>query len=87
MTRGHNIVVDGWVGECNPHPHDTHIQTHRQSQLQHKKCAFLHVLTQSSRTNGRTDRPMDGWTKPPTDLRVCNFKQYSLNNFDEHIIS
>ena len=23
VTRGHNIVADGWAGAANPHPHPT----------------------------------------------------------------
>ena len=23
VTRGHNIVADGWAGATNPHPHPT----------------------------------------------------------------
>ena len=32
VTRGHNIVADGWAGASNPQPHPNHIpkppQTH-----------------------------------------------------------
>ena len=27
VTRGHNIVTDGWAGAANPHPHPTSFPT------------------------------------------------------------
>ena len=26
VTRGHNIVADGWAGASNPHPHPTYTE-------------------------------------------------------------
>ena len=56
VTRGHNIVADGWAGASNPYPHsDIH--------KKYLKRSFFHFSTRSSRTNGRTD----GWTNGQTD--------------------
>ena len=56
VTRGHNIVADGWAGAANTHE-------------KLLKCLFSHFLT---RADGRTDKPTDQRTKPPIELRVRN---------------
>ena len=80
VTRGHNIVADGWAGASNPQPHPnhtpnpsrTHLQTNKQYQLQNHKYAFFAFLTRAwqlerdQRTNGRT--------KPLIELRVRNLR-------------
>ena len=55
--RGHNIIADGWVGAYNPQPYPPPPHTH--SHMQRYKYAFSHFLTQSSRTDGWTEGPMD----------------------------
>ena len=32
VTRGHNIVADGWVGALDPHPHPRPPQMHSRTQ-------------------------------------------------------
>ena len=61
VTRGHNIVVDGWAGASNPHPHPNTPSTHKHTQKVSKTLIF--TLFDSIITDGLTDRLMDG----PTD--------------------
>ena len=55
VTRGHNIVVDGWAGAANPHP--TPLQTHIHTQKSIENTCFpTFQLDHHDRwTNGRTD--------------------------------
>ena len=74
MTRGHNIVVDGWAAASNPHPHP---KSHTCMHKKHLKRSFLHFATRvhgptDQRTNGPTDGRMDRLTKPLIELRVRN---------------
>ena len=51
MTRGHNIVADGWAGASNPHSHPT------QMLKKHLKRLLPHFSTRGhGRTDGRTDK-------------------------------
>ena len=65
VTRGHNIVADGWAGAANPYPHPTphptpfSIQSHT---FNHKKLLKRSCL----QTDGQTDRKTDGWTDRQT---------------------
>ena len=70
MTRGHDIVANGWAGASNPNPHLTPFptQTHTQKAL---KRSFFHFL---SCVHGPTDGSMDGRTKPLIELRDRNKK-------------
>ena len=71
MTRGHNIVADGWAGAANPHPHPTlHptpllTQTHTQKA---SKTLIFPLFDSCTRTDRWMDRRTDGWidgrTKP-----------------------
>ena len=73
-NKWRNIIVSlrtGGQGHATPihtlpHPMLTHL--HRQSQLQHQKCAFSHFPAQSSQTYGWNNRR----TKPLLELRVRN---------------
>ena len=66
VTRGHNIVADGWAGAANPHPHPTpNPPPNSPSNTDiHKKLlkrSFSNFWTSwHARTNGRTDGQMDG---------------------------
>ena len=81
VTRGHNIVADGWTGAANPHPHPTPhptplpTQTHTQKA---SKTLVFPLFDSCSRTdqwtNGPTDRRMDRRTKHLIELRVRNKK-------------
>ena len=67
VTRGHNIVADGWAGASNPHPHPTptpHLNLHKK----YLKCSFFHFPTQLPQTEGPTDRRI----KPFIELRDRN---------------
>ena len=72
VTRGHNIVADGWAEAANPDtrptPHQTafQIQTHTQKA---SKRSFSHFSTCVHRL---MDGPTDGQTKPLIELRVRN---------------
>ena len=46
VTRGHNIVTDGWAGASNPHPHPNLPQTLKHTQ-KYQKRLFSHVSTRS----------------------------------------
>ena len=73
MTRGHNIVADGWAGAANPYPHPTPhptplpTPTHTQKQKSFKKASKK--LPKNSRlptfllvsTDGPMDSPSDVW--------------------------
>ena len=79
VTRGHNIVADGWAGASNPHPHPMPPHQHTYPK-KHLKCSFFHFSTRALRTDrqadGRTNGQTDGWTdqrtKPLIELRVRN---------------
>ena len=57
VTRGHNIVTNGWAGAANPHPNLMPHLTPFPTQT-HKKTITL-VLSLFNLC-GRTDEPMDG---------------------------
>ena len=63
ITRGYNIVADGWAGASNPHTH------------KHLECSFFHFSTRFPRTDGWTDKPMENLLYsclPATKtVRVC----------------
>ena len=79
VTRGHNIVADGWAGASNPQPHPnptpnhlyhniTHPQTHTKTtaELQYHKYMFFAFSTRAWWTDGWTN----GETNGPTDQRT-----------------
>ena len=77
VTRGHNIVVDGWAGASDPGPHPNSHLTHKHSHKVSKMLVFStfgldHYEWTDQWTNGRTDRRMEGQTKPFIELRVRN---------------
>ena len=53
VTRGHNIVADGWAGASNPHPHPMppHQHTYPKKYL---KRSFFHFSTRGLRTDGQS---------------------------------
>ena len=63
VTRGHNIVADGWAGAAKPHPHSrTHptpfpTQTHTRKA---SKTLVFPLFDSWSRTDQRTDGRTDG---------------------------
>ena len=60
VTRGYNIVLDGWAGAYNI-PLTLHPHTHfTQSQPQHPKCVFSHFSTQALPTDRQTNGLTDG---------------------------
>ena len=72
VTRGHNIVADGWTGASNPHL-EPHSPPHTNILKKYQNCLLSHFSTRSyGPTNGRTDRRTDGPTKPLIELRVRN---------------
>ena len=69
VTRGHNIVAEGWAGASNPHLHPMPpTNTHKK----HLKRLFFHFSTCALLTDGRTNRQTNGRTKPIIELRVRN---------------
>ena len=65
VTRGNNIVADGWAGAANPHayptPHPNPFPTQTHTKSFKNACfpTFRLVLT-DQRTNGPTYRRTDG---------------------------
>ena len=65
VTRGHNIVADGWAGASNPNPHHKS-PTHMHKK--HLKRSFPHF---STRAYGPTDRPTNGRTDKASYRVAC----------------
>ena len=84
VTRGHNIVADGWAGASNPHPHPNQPPTLRPTQKVSKTLVF--PLFNSMTPYGPTDRRTDKGSyrvacpqlKNPNSLeiRYCGIKSY-----------
>ena len=82
VTRGHNIIRDGWAGESNPHPHPNHTSNplSKHSHTNNTNCSIISTRfsrfqperDNSSVTDQRTDGRTDGRTKPLIELRVRN---------------
>ena len=58
VTRGHNVVTDGWAGASNPHPHLNPPPTRKLTQKVSKTLIFLLINLMNM-----TDQRMDGRTK------------------------
>ena len=59
VTRGHNIVADGWAGASNPHPHPDPPPTLKHTQKVSKMLVsplFNSVTMMDQRTDGLTDQ-------------------------------
>ena len=73
VTRGHNIVADGWAGASNPHPLP---MPHTHTQKKHLKRSFSHFSTRvHGPTDRRTDGRTDGRTKPLIELLFATKKR------------
>ena len=63
VMLGHNIVVDGWAGASNAHPHlksPTHIhKIHLKHSFSHFLTCVQWILFTDQQTNGPTDRRTD----------------------------
>ena len=61
VTRGHNIVADGWAGAYNPHPHPRPPHTHSDTQTITTAGSKrrIYALFNSITTDGPTDRRTD----------------------------
>ena len=76
VTRGHNIVADGWAGASYPYPHPNLPLTLKHTQKVSLTLVFPHFnsMTTDQRTNGPTDQQIDGRTdgrtKPLIKIRV-----------------
>ena len=72
MTRGHNIVEDGWAETSNSHPHIKPTTRLMHTQKVSKTLVFplLNSMTPDGPADGRTDGWMDGRTKLLAELRV-----------------
>ena len=68
VTRGHNIVADGWAGAFNPHPRPNPTPSLKHTQKISKTLVFR--LFKSMTSNG----PTEVRTKPLRELRVRNLK-------------
>ena len=65
VTRGHNIVADGWAGASNPHPHPNPLPTLKHTQKVSKTLVFP-LFNSITMTDGPTDQRTNG----PTDQRT-----------------
>ena len=72
MTRGHNIVADGWAGAANPNPHLTSPQHPTYTQTYAKSTQNTRFPTFQLDHPGLTDQWTNGRTKPLIDVRVRN---------------
>ena len=59
VTRGHNIVADGWAGASKPHPHPKAPPTLKHTQKVSKMLVFNSITMTDQRTDRRTDRRTD----------------------------
>ena len=63
VTRGHNILADGWAGASNPHPYHPppHAHSHTQTILtaasQTRVCALRDLIVKDGPTDHRTVGP------------------------------
>ena len=69
VTRGHNIVVDGWAGASDPHPHPNPPPT-----LKHTQKVSKTLVSPLFNSMTASDGPTDGQTKPLIEMRVRNYK-------------
>jgi len=62
VTRGHNIVADGWAGASNPQPYPNPYPTLKLTQKVSKTLVFplFNSIITDGPTDGRTDGPTDG---------------------------
>ena len=74
VARGHNIVADGWVGACIPHPYPPPPQTNSHTQTIIATASYMHVfiLFNSITTDGWTDGWINGWKQHLIELGVRN---------------
>ena len=66
VTRGHNIVADGWAGASNLHPYPVTPNKHTQKVSKTLVIPLFHSMTSDRHTDGWTN----GRTKPLMKLRV-----------------
>ena len=71
VTRGHDIIEEGWAGASNPHPHPNPLTPHTNIHKKYLKHSFFHFLSGSPRTDGLTDGPTDGWTEKASYRVAC----------------
>ena len=69
VTRGHNIVADGWAGVCNPQPHPNHTPkpppTH--SPTNKTNCSTLNTRFSRFQCERDISSVTDRQTNGPTD--------------------
>ena len=70
VTRGHNIVADGWAGASNPHPHPNLSPTLKHTQKVSKTLVFP-LFNSMTMTDRRTDQRTDGRTDGQSLLWSC----------------
>ena len=72
VTRGHNIVADGWVEASTPILTPTH-PPHSNIRKKYLKRLFPTFKHNDLRwTNGSTDQQTNAWAEPLIELRVSN---------------
>ena len=84
VTRGHNIVADGWARASNPHPHPNPAHTLKHTQKVFKNA---HFSTFWLLIHGQTDRLKDGPTDQWMDkssLRVACLQLQSRRRWIQH---
>ena len=73
VTRGHNIVADGWAGASNPQPHPMPPPPTYIPKIAPKTLVF-HFSTHGLRTDGRTD----GRTHKASYRVACPQRDYEI---------
>ena len=70
VSRGHNIIADGWAGASNPHQNPIpHPPTHKHTQKVSKTLVF--PLFNSMTPDRRMDGPMDRQTDKASYRVAC----------------
>ena len=70
MTRGHNIVADGWAGASNPHPHPKPHSIHKHTQKVSKTLDFP-LFNSITMKDGPPDVPTDRQTGGQSLFKSC----------------
>ena len=74
VTRGHNIVAEGWSGASNPQPHSNHTPNppSAHSHTNNINCSIKNTCFLRFQLKRDNSSVTDGRTKPPIELRVRN---------------
>ena len=84
MTRGHNIVANGWAGVSNSHPHPNPPATLKHTQKV-SKTLVLPLFNLITKTSGWTNRGMDQQMDKASYRVTCpQLKKKGTHCFEEY---